>query len=156
MRKATTTLASALSWLEEMMVLQHQLIHDAEAEAEFSQAIPTSGETVTAEEVDAIPRDDDFPITSTPVAGGDDDEEDDDEDDEPDLPDSGSDLDGDDDDDNEDDFTIQYQHPTTATKGVVLRDSASPGEQREEESSPSKNQDPKSKGKGVVEEGNLK
>ncbi|XP_024978983.1 ribosomal L1 domain-containing protein CG13096-like [Cynara cardunculus var. scolymus] len=60
----------------------------AEAEAEIANPIPTSGEDVTTEEVD------DLPITSALVAGDDDDEEDDDEDDEPDLPDSGSDLDG--------------------------------------------------------------
>ncbi|XP_024958954.1 glutamic acid-rich protein-like [Cynara cardunculus var. scolymus] len=82
-------------------------------------------------------RDDDLPIISTLVAGDDDDEDDDD--DEPDLPDSGSDLDGDDDDDDEDDFTIQYQRPTIAIKGVALRDSASQGKQREEVSASSKN-----------------
>ncbi|XP_024990690.1 histone H2A.Z-specific chaperone CHZ1-like [Cynara cardunculus var. scolymus] len=78
---------------------------ESEAEAEIAQDIPTFGEAVIAEEVDAIPKDDDLTITSTPVAG----DNDDDDDDEPDLPDSGSNLDGDDDDDDEDDFTIQYQ-----------------------------------------------
>ncbi|XP_024964196.1 uncharacterized protein LOC112504489 [Cynara cardunculus var. scolymus] len=46
--------------------------------------------------------------------------------------------------------------PSTATKGVTLRDSASQGEQREGESAPSRNLDPKSKGKAVVEERNMK
>ncbi|XP_024989201.1 rRNA-processing protein EFG1-like [Cynara cardunculus var. scolymus] len=128
----------------------------AEADAEVACAIPTSSEAAIAEEVDAIPRDDDLPITSTHVAADVKDEEDDEEGDEPDLPNSSSDLDGDDDDDDEDDFTIQFQHPTTATKGVALKDFASQGERKEEEFVPERNQGPSLKGKGVAEEGNLK
>ncbi|XP_024963303.1 centromere-binding protein 1-like [Cynara cardunculus var. scolymus] len=131
----------------------------AEVDAVVACDIPTSSEAAIVEDVDAIPRDDDLPITSTPIAGNggdEDDEEDDEESDELDLPDSGNDPDGDDDDDDEDDITIQFQRPTTATKGVTLKDSASQGKQMEEESAPEKNQDRKSKGKGVAEEGNLK
>ncbi|XP_024964977.1 histone chaperone RTT106-like, partial [Cynara cardunculus var. scolymus] len=118
-----------------------------EAEAEVVRHILTSGEAVTTEEVDVIPRDDAIPQEV---------DEEEDEGDEPDLPDSSSDLDGNDDDDDEDDFSIQFQYPTTATKGVALRDFASQGQQKEEESAPEKNQGPSSKGKGVTEEGNPK
>ncbi|XP_024962887.1 nucleolin-like [Cynara cardunculus var. scolymus] len=135
---------------------------EAEAEVEVVCDIPTCSEASIAEDVDAIRAeacDDDLPIISSPVVGDVEDEEEDDDDkegDSPDLPYSGSDLDDKDDDDDEDDFTIQYQHPATATKGVALRDSASKWEQREEEPAPEANQGFKSKGKGVAKEGNLK
>ncbi|XP_024964252.1 phosphopantothenoylcysteine decarboxylase subunit VHS3-like [Cynara cardunculus var. scolymus] len=107
------------------------------------------------------PCDDDLPITSAPVSSDvedEDEDEDDEEGDSPDLPDFGSDLDDDDDDDDddEDDFIIQYQRLATATKGVALKDSASQGEQREEDPALEANQGPKSKGKGVAQETNLK
>ncbi|XP_024965464.1 uncharacterized protein LOC112505742 [Cynara cardunculus var. scolymus] len=119
--------------------------HDAEVEAPRAETkaevvcdIPTSSEAIIAEEVDVVQveaRNDDLPITSTPVVGDveDENEDDDDEDgDSPDLPNSGSDLDDEDDDDDEYDFTIQYQCPATTTKGVAPKDSASQGEQRKE------------------------
>ncbi|XP_024965487.1 G2-specific protein kinase nim-1-like [Cynara cardunculus var. scolymus] len=107
----------------------------SEVEAEVVNEIPTSYETLIAEEIyvvraNAEAHDDDLPITSAADAADveEDDEEDDEEDGEsPNLPDSGSDV------DDENDFTIQYQRPTTAMKGVALRDYASQGEQRENE-----------------------
>ncbi|XP_024961566.1 rRNA biogenesis protein rrp36-like [Cynara cardunculus var. scolymus] len=98
------------------------------------------------------------PVTSAADVGNLDEDSDDDEDDEtPDLPDTSKDLDDDDDeDDDDDDFTIQYQRLVDATTGVALRESVSQGEQGVKEASQEKHQDPKSKGKGVVEEWNLK
>ncbi|XP_024961355.1 nonsense-mediated mRNA decay protein 2-like [Cynara cardunculus var. scolymus] len=114
-------------------------IHEAKAEAPKAEAnievvcdISTSHEAHVADEVDVVRAeacDDDLPSTSTPVASDveeeDDDDDDDEEGDSPDLPDSSSDLDDDDEDDDKDDFTIQYQRPSTATKKVALKDSAS-------------------------------
>ncbi|XP_024984041.1 pheromone-processing carboxypeptidase KEX1-like [Cynara cardunculus var. scolymus] len=96
-----------------------------EAEAEVVNENPTSSDDGDVEE---------------------DDEEDDEEDGEsPDLPNVGNDLDDDDDEDDDDKFTIQYQRPTGATKGVALKDSASQGVQREKEASQEKHQVEKKK-----------
>ncbi|XP_024962649.1 uncharacterized protein LOC112502868 [Cynara cardunculus var. scolymus] len=84
------------------------------------------------EEVDVVRAeacDDDLPITFVANVGDveEDNEDDDDEEGEsPDLPDSGSNLDDNDDDhDDKDDVAIQFQGPSTATKGVALKDYAS-------------------------------
>ncbi|XP_024961085.1 prostatic spermine-binding protein-like [Cynara cardunculus var. scolymus] len=96
----------------------------------------TSHEDNEAEFVDEAVRADveahneDLPFTPSADAGDkeNDDEDDDNEDDDDSstLPDAGKDLGGDDDENgNDDDFKIQYHKPTSALKGVSLRDSTS-------------------------------
>ncbi|XP_024965804.1 nucleolin-like [Cynara cardunculus var. scolymus] len=100
---------------------------DAHPEAEVADENPTYFEALIVENVDAVragteAHDEELPITSVANAS---DMEDDDED-------GGEDLD-DDDDDDDDEFTIHYQRPDDATKGVALKDSTSQGEQGEKE-----------------------
>ncbi|XP_024984082.1 ribosomal L1 domain-containing protein CG13096-like [Cynara cardunculus var. scolymus] len=163
-REATNSLASALTRLEEMMVLQ---IHSVDQLSSIcSQALAKEGEIrsnaagpsaetsapttqdakaeasraraeADAEVVYNIPTSSEAAIAEdADVIRAEAHEDDDEEGDSPDLPDSNSDLDDDNDNDDEDDFTIQFQRPTTPTKEVALRDSASQGERREEESVP--------------------
>ncbi|XP_024958933.1 ribosomal L1 domain-containing protein CG13096-like [Cynara cardunculus var. scolymus] len=137
----------------------------AEDEVDVADESPTSYEALITKDVEvarAKARDDDPPITSAADAGDLDEDSDDEEYDESlDLPDTGKDLDDDEDededeDDDDDDFTIQYQRPTDATKGVALRDSSSQGEQGVKEAAQEKHQGTKSMYKGVAKDGNLK
>ncbi|XP_024964912.1 coiled-coil domain-containing protein 1-like, partial [Cynara cardunculus var. scolymus] len=94
--------------------------HEAEAEVVEDAVI-----------ADAEAHDEDLPITPTVDAGDEEDEGEDDDDDSPSIPDAGKDLGGDDDeDDDDDDFMILYHKPSSALKGVSLRDSSSQGRKR--------------------------
>ncbi|XP_024960932.1 pheromone-processing carboxypeptidase KEX1-like [Cynara cardunculus var. scolymus] len=99
--------------------------HEANEDEVVDDAIRADGEV----------HDEDLPITPAADAGHEKDEgeddDDEDDDDSPSLPDAGKDLDGDDDEeDDDDDFMIQYHEPTSALKGVSLRDSSSQGEKK--------------------------
>ncbi|XP_024963376.1 uncharacterized protein LOC112503600 [Cynara cardunculus var. scolymus] len=109
---------------------------ETEADAPRAEAneVEVVDETIRAN-VEA--RDKDLPVTPTTDAGEkEDDDEDDDNEDDDDFsthPDAAKDLGGDyDEDDDDDDFTIQYQKPASALKGVCLRDSASQGVKQKE------------------------